>query len=308
MQAKVAKWVDGIRTKRINATNAWYCLNRTIMKTLEYPLMATTLTEEDSGAIMWPLLQAALPKCRVQKRFPRKVMFGTKRSQGIDIPSISVTQTVPTCPKPSSGTATARHHPMDLHLHNMEAIQCHLGSEIPFWELPFELYGGLAPEGWMKFTWQHLSPTSLTLQGPLAVVSPKRQRDVFVMDVLVHEDWTLQSRRPINEIRFHLGGTTLSDFCNASGTHIDPWIWKGIQRSRLFPKDAWPATRPPSPRAVERWQEMLNLLFSDPASPTHALRVPLGPWLTQLDSEWIWWHDPASNRVLEHQLPHEWHQ
>jgi len=34
--AKVAKWVDGIRTKCINATNAWYCLNSTIMKTLEY--------------------------------------------------------------------------------------------------------------------------------------------------------------------------------------------------------------------------------------------------------------------------------
>jgi len=59
MQAKVAKWVDGIRTKRINATNAWCCLNSTIMKTMEHPLMATTLTEEDSGAIMWPLLQAA---------------------------------------------------------------------------------------------------------------------------------------------------------------------------------------------------------------------------------------------------------
>jgi len=59
------------------------------------------------------------------------------------------------------------------------------------------------------------------------VVAPKRQRDVFVMDVLVHEDWTLQSRWPINEIPFHLGGTTLSDFCNAAGTHIDPWIWKG---------------------------------------------------------------------------------
>jgi len=46
---------------------------------------------------------------------------------------------------------------------------------------------------------------------------------------------------------------------------------------------------------MERWQEMLNLLFSDSASPTHALRIPLGPWLEQLDSEWIWWHDPTSN-------------
>jgi len=187
MQAKVAKWVDDIQTKRINATNAWCCLNSTIMKTLEYPLMATTLTEEDPGAIMWPLLQAALPKCRVQKRFPRKVMFGTKQSQGIDIPSITVTQTVQHIQAIiKHGHQSSPSH--DLHLHNMEAIQCHMGSKIPFWELPFQLHGGLVPEGWMKFTWQHLSPTSLTLQGPLAVVAPKRQRDVFVIDVLVHED------------------------------------------------------------------------------------------------------------------------
>jgi len=111
-------------------------------------------------------------------------MFGTKRSQGIDIPSISVTQTV------QHVQAIIRHGHQsspshDLHLHNMEAMQCHLGSEIPFWELPFELYGNLAPEGSMKFTWQHLSPTSLTLRGSIAVVTPKRQRDVFVMDVLV---------------------------------------------------------------------------------------------------------------------------
>jgi len=48
---------------------------------------------------MWPLLHAALPKCRVQKCFPHKVMFGTKRSQGIDIPSITVTQTVQPDPR-----------------------------------------------------------------------------------------------------------------------------------------------------------------------------------------------------------------
>ena len=306
MKAKVAKWVDGVRTKRINSTNAWYCLNSTIMKTLEYPLMATTLTADETTSIMWPLLQAALPKCRVQKRFPRKLMFGTSRSQGMAVPSLMVTQTV------QHVQAIIRHSHRsspshDLHLHNMEAVQCHLGSEIPFWQLPFELYGGLAPEGWMKFTWKQLSQTSLTLRGPLAVVAPKRQRDVFIMDALVHEDWPLPERRYINEVRLHLGVTVLSELSNAAGTHIDPWIWQGKQRSKLVNAEAWPNTRPPSPRAVERWQAMLKELFSDPNSPSHSLRSPLGPWLEQLDSEWIWWHDPVSNRVLEHKLPHEWH-
>jgi len=189
--------------------------------------MAASLMEDETGAIMWPLLQAALTKCRVQKPFPCKAMFGTKQSQGINIPGLSVIQTV------QDVQAVIQHgHQLspsrDLHLHNMEAVQCHLGSEIPFWELPFELHGGLAPVGWTKSTWQHLSPTSLTLRGPSAMVAPKHLLcDGFVMDVLVHKDWTLQSRRFINEIRLHLGGTMLS------GTHIDPWTWKGKQWSQL---------------------------------------------------------------------------
>ena len=190
----------------------------------------------------------------------------------------------------------------------MEAIQCHLGSEIPFWELPFQLYGGLAPEGWMKFTWEQLSQTSLILKGPLAMVPPKRQGDVFFMDALVHSDWALQTRRCINEIRLHLGVTVLSELCNAAGTHIDPWIWKGKQRSILTRPESWPAAKSPSPRAVERWQVMLNTFFADPTSPSHALRVPLGPWLKQMDSDWIWWLDTVSNRVLEHRSSQAWHQ
>ena len=128
------------------------------------------------------------------------------------------------------------------------------------------------------------------------------------MDALVHSDWPLPSRRQINEIRLHLGVTLLSELCNAAGTHIDPWIWKGKQRSKVPRPELWPAAKTPSTRAVELWQVMLNSLFSDPASPSHALRSPLGPWLNQMDSKWIWWLDTASNRVLEHRSLQEWHQ
>jgi len=56
--------------------------------------MTSTLAAGETGCIMWPLLQAALPKCLVQKQFPHKLMFGTHRSQGIDIHSLVVTLTI----------------------------------------------------------------------------------------------------------------------------------------------------------------------------------------------------------------------
>jgi len=86
----------------------------------------------------------------------------------------------------------------------------------------------------------------------------------------VHKDWALQARRFVNEVWLNLGYISLSDFCNAAGTHINPYVWKGKQRSRLVQTAVWPATRLPSPtsKAVEQWQVMLNSFFSDPASPT----------------------------------------
>ena len=45
LRQKVLTWTDGLRTGKVSKHMAWYCLNATIMKTLEYPLVATTFKE-----------------------------------------------------------------------------------------------------------------------------------------------------------------------------------------------------------------------------------------------------------------------
>ena len=47
LQSKVACWTKNIRTQRLPAEVAWYCLNSTIVKTIEYPLVATTFSRKD---------------------------------------------------------------------------------------------------------------------------------------------------------------------------------------------------------------------------------------------------------------------
>ena len=59
--SKAKKWADAIRTKHISKHDGWYCLNNTILKTLEYPLMATTMTRKQCKALMTPILKAGLP-------------------------------------------------------------------------------------------------------------------------------------------------------------------------------------------------------------------------------------------------------
>ena len=74
LKANAKKWTDAVRSRRINPTEAWYSVTSTIMKTLEYPLMATCISRTDMDDIMRPILQAALPKASIQKCCPCKLV------------------------------------------------------------------------------------------------------------------------------------------------------------------------------------------------------------------------------------------
>jgi len=151
LKSKALKWVDVVRTKHINPTEAWYSINHTIMKMIEYPLAATSISKKDMQDIMHPILQAALPKAHIQKHFPHKLVYGTLMSKGFRVHDPSAPQVI------EHVHSLIRHSfqdspSNDLHVQNMELVQCYVGTEKPFWDVPFAEYGHLAPQGWMAFT------------------------------------------------------------------------------------------------------------------------------------------------------------
>ena len=78
LQGKITEHCDATRTKRIDAEDGWYCLTATIMKVVEYPLVATTFTKEQLDKLMKPLLKLNLNKIQCNKYFPRKLVYGTE--------------------------------------------------------------------------------------------------------------------------------------------------------------------------------------------------------------------------------------
>jgi len=175
---KASQWAETVCTKRLSQSEAWCCVQSTVMKTLEHPLVATSLSRSDADTIMTPILKAILPKLGIQKKTPHSLLYGSASVQGSNLKDPWVTQLV------EHLQAIMRHQhrdapSADLHVENMELTQCHVGSAAPFWELPFDLYGCLAPRSWMKSTWEHLDKTPLTLKGPKFTVSPKRARDAW---------------------------------------------------------------------------------------------------------------------------------
>ena len=131
LRAKAVAWGEAIRTKMIRREEAWYCFQSTIMKTIEYPLVSTTISKAQFQYIMSPILKQALNKVGVQKCMPHKLVYGTLRTRGLNVHDPWQTQTIQRCLsilRHSNRNTPSR----DLHDENMELVQTHVGSSVNF--------------------------------------------------------------------------------------------------------------------------------------------------------------------------------
>ena len=172
LRQKATDWAESVRSKLILPSEAWYCLNATIMNTIAYPLTATSLMYDECDSIMQPILKAVLPKARIQRRLPRKLLYGSRRFQGLNLHHPYWTQLIKHlhCLMTHSNRDTPT---ADLLTENTDLVQLHIGSNQPFWSLPFCLYGPLAPKGWIKNTWEAIDKTPLTLHDNTEPQHPK---------------------------------------------------------------------------------------------------------------------------------------
>ena len=82
LKTKVHKWTSCIRTGTIPPSNAFQSISSTIMKTLEYPLCATTFTRKECNSLVKPIHDAALPKARICRTIPHAIKYGTQDALG----------------------------------------------------------------------------------------------------------------------------------------------------------------------------------------------------------------------------------
>ena len=304
LRGKVDKWCDAVRTKKILAGGAWYCLTSTIMKTIEYPLPATSSTQAQLDSLMCPILKVALNKCCVQNNLPRKLVYGTLKSRGLALKYpwwlqliFHLQQILSHCHRLTPS--------WDLLNDNIELVQYYVGSQVPFWELPFQDYGHLAPEGWVKCTWKAMDDTPLTIKGPDIVEKLLRPHDVFLADAFVEFEYSTEDQLTLQDCRMHLGVTSLAQISTACGSRITVEAWKG-QKLTTVHKTTGIQTYKPVAKHWNLWRSALTEAFLHPNLDRLPLRQQLGVWHTGPDQQWIWWKHQTSNTLYEHRQSGEW--
>jgi len=124
------------------------------MKQLEYPLMATTFTQQECDQILSLALKVALPAIGLNCHFPRDMIFGLNDHHGLGLPHLYNTQGFwhlqALMKFGASLDSTGK-----LLLHSYEALQLELGLPGEVFEYQYEVWKLLVTPTWMTHTWKY---------------------------------------------------------------------------------------------------------------------------------------------------------
>jgi hypothetical protein len=293
LQASIV-WRANLRAGHLSTSDAWYALNHTITKTMEYPMMATYLTKVQCEKVMRPFLNAGLSASGVVKSMPRAVVWGPERYQGLGIRHLYTTQGV------EHLLAILRHATRatltgQLLRTSMDELQLELGLQHSLFSYSYSDYGAIATKSWMTSTWQFLSESNITLIDPFSKPSLASSADCFLMERFSDHGYKGAELRHLNDCRMHLHALRLSDICTADGRYLTNnamEVQLDPHRSTPF---SWPHTRRPSFANRSLWRAAIAKVFLR-STDTQVLCTPLGP-LTDMADTWLWL-SPSEERLF----------
>ena len=92
MRRVAEEWYEKVRVGHLTRYDAWTALHTTIMKKLDYPLIALTLTEAECNGIMAPVLSGGLSQIGICQSMARALVYAPTKYQGLGINKLYTTQ------------------------------------------------------------------------------------------------------------------------------------------------------------------------------------------------------------------------
>ena len=232
MENKTKKLAESIRTGYLQKHEAWTALTLMAMKSIEYPLPALTLKEEECDRIMRPLLKAYLPKAGVVRTFKRDLVYATLKKQGLGLKNPYLTQGIAhviDCVE-HIWKQTITGHFINIALEN---IRLELGVNITILCSEYKTFEPLImTESWTQSCWKFMSETKITFDDKTAKINMTRDKDRTIMDGILELKLHPQEVKQVNKCRLYLKVATLSDITTGDGkmTTRDAWMVRVSQQ------------------------------------------------------------------------------
>jgi len=190
---------------------------------LSYSLPVTSFSEPQSLQITWKLYRGLLPKLGMVRSFPLPLWHAPSSLYGLALPSILWEQGIAALHlllEVGNGPSMA-----GSLLHTLvEQAQLEVGSLTPFYQLPFQQYGFLLTNCWLKSVWSFLSSAQLCLQSSSgSSLHLQREHDTYLMDHLVSTAaFTPATLQSFNCCRLYMRCLSLADLSTGKGDCLHP--------------------------------------------------------------------------------------
>lgn len=304
LKKKAKRWADKIRTCFLRSDEAATALFTTIYKTLEYPLAALCLTEEECDDIMRPVLEVALPKMGLNRHFSRAVLYGPIALAGLEFRNLYDTSIIERTKMYlrhiDRPTLTGQLLRALVQQHKLE-----LGLEGPLFSHDYQTVSHLLTTTWIQSLWKACSEEAIMIPDHTECIKPQRVNDRTLADAFTEAGCNVACINRLNKCAKFLRVCTLSDITTGSGFCLRRDILEGKNHAPYTNQYQWPNQGQLPPRYWQEWRTTLAKLCVD--SRTYRLREPLREWLTPTPTTWPCVIEQESEKVF-FQEDGQWYQ
>ena len=283
MRKKAIAWGQYIGKGTLTPDVSWTALNTTILKSLEYPLAATTFSQQELSSIIAPALTSGLPSCGLCRSFPRAILYGPPSTQGLGIHNLYHTQNIRHIKDIIE--QTWKNSPSAKLLQaNLESLRLDAG-------ISGNLFTSDIPIPWVTtkntIVYQTLifcQKYQITFKEPGDVLQLKREGDALLMEGFIAAKATLTDLCSLNRCRIYLRVNTVADVTTGDGERLSQ---RAFDRRPFGFRDTyvWPTQGKPSQYDWNIWDHYIRTELGH----FHTYPKPLGPWTLSKDEFLFGW-------------------
>jgi len=220
LRSKSEQWSQRIRNNRMATFEILMSYNQGLMKSLEFPLGASLLTESQCKHIQAPALTCCLQKSGVLSTISRSVVFGPKRFCGLGFSNLYTEAGIQKL-ELLIGHIRKMDVPGQIILVALACLQQEVGISTPVLSSSYKLYSCVAIPSWCNCVWKFLHDISGSIRYDSAW-TPKAcfTNDTNIMEQIAQMDFTEQQKYQINICRLYKRVYYLDELMTSSGTNF----------------------------------------------------------------------------------------
>ena len=218
LRSKSEEWSQRIRNNRMATFETLMSYNQGLMKSLEFPLGASLLTESQCKYIQSPALSCCLQKSGVLSTISRSVIFGPKRFCGLGFSNLYTEAGIQKL-ELLIGHIRKMDVPGQILSVALACLQQEVGISTPVLLSSYSLYSSAATTSWCLSVWKFLHDISGSIRYD-GMWTPKAcfQNDTNIMEQIATMDFTEKQKYQINICRLYKRVYYLGELLTSSGT------------------------------------------------------------------------------------------